>query len=40
MKSEPRKKNWIDTMVTMTATTADEIQVMEVPFVLVIIHNL
>ena len=40
MKSGPGKKNWMDAMVTTTATTAGDILEMEVPFVLFIIHHL
>ena len=41
IKSGPRKKNWMDAMVTTTATTAGDILVMELPFVFFyIIHHL
>ena len=33
IKCGPGKKNCTDAMITMTATTADDILVMEVPFV-------
>ena len=40
IKWGPGKKNCTDAMVTMTATTAGDILVMEVSFVLFIIHHL